>query len=88
MKVEVERHACDFVRELPIKSRMIILTYLRRLEDPFHIPEIERLGSDVYRIHIARTYTIFFVILVEQDLVRVTDIYPIGIAHKRYNRVT
>lgn len=88
MKVEVERHTCDFVKELPIKSRRIILTYLRRLEDPPHIPEIKRLDSDVYRMHFAKTYTIFFGVLVEQDLVRVTDMYPIGIAHKRYNRVT
>ncbi|PWR72181.1 hypothetical protein [Methanospirillum lacunae] len=88
MRVEVERRACDFVRELPIKSRRIILTHLRRLEDPLHIPEIERLGTDVYRMHIARTYTVFFLVLLEQDLVRITDIYPIGIAHKRYNRLS
>ena len=60
MRVEVERRACDFVRELPIKSHRIILTHLRGLEDLFHIPDIERLDTDVYRIHIARTDTVFF----------------------------
>lgn len=88
MRVEVEKKACDFVRVLPEKSRRIILTHLRRLEEPSVTQGIERLATDVYRMHVGRTYTILFTILPDSDLVRVTDIYPIGVAHKRYNRYT
>lgn len=86
MKVEVEITACNFVKELPLKSRRIILKQLRKLEDPFHVSEIEKIGRDVYRLHIGRTYTVFFLIYPERDLVRVTDILPIETAHKRYYR--
>ncbi|ABD42352.1 conserved hypothetical protein [Methanospirillum hungatei JF-1] len=86
MKVEVEIKACNFVKELPIKGRRIILKQLRRLEEPFLVSEIEKIGHDVYRLHIGRTYTVFFMIYPEGDLVRVTDILPIKTAHKRYNR--
>ncbi len=86
MKVEVERIACDFVRNLPEKSRRVILTHLRKLEELEHSPGIERLGNNVYRMHVSRTYTIFFYVIPNQDLVRVTDIIPIEIAHKRYWR--
>jgi mRNA-degrading endonuclease RelE of RelBE toxin-antitoxin system len=86
MKVEIEISACNFVKELPLKSRRIILKQLRRLEDLFQASEIEKIGNDVYRLYIGRTYTVFFMIYPEHDLVRVTDILPIGIAHKRYNR--
>lgn len=86
MNVEVEKTACNFVKELPVKSRRIILKQLRRLEDPIHISEMEKIGSDVYRLHIGRTYTVFFVMYPERNLVRVTDILPIETAHNRYNR--
>lgn len=86
MKVEVERLACDFVRELPEKSRRIILNHLYKLQDPEHAPGIERLGNNVFRMHIGRTYTILISILPDRDLVRVTDILPIELARKRYWR--
>jgi len=86
MKVEVERVACDFVRELPQRSRRIIITHLRKLENNPHAPGIEQLGDNVYRMHVGRTYTIFFCILPERNLIRVTDILPIELAHKRYCR--
>ncbi len=88
MKVEIEKNACDFVRSLPKKSRRIILTHLRRLENPSYIQGIERLATDVYRMHVGRTFTILYTILPDTDIVRVTDIYPIEVAHKRYNRYT
>ena len=76
MKVEVEIKACNFVKELPIKGRRIILKQLHRLEEPFLVSEIEKIGHDVYRLHIGRTYTVFFMIYTEQNLVRVTDVFP------------
>lgn len=88
MKVEVEKNACDFVRLLPEKSRRIILTHLQKLENPSYTQGIERLASDVYRMHVGRSYTIMFTILHDCDIVRVTNIYSIEITHKRYNRDT
>lgn len=85
--MEIEITACNFVKELPVKSRRIILKQLRRLEDPYLVSEIEKIGRDIFRLHIGRTYTIFFIILPDRDLVRVTDILPIETAHKRYRRI-
>lgn len=87
MKVKIERNACDYVRNLPEKSRRIILSHLRKLEEPLQIQGIEQLATDVYRMHVGRTYTILFTTLLDCDVVRVTDIYPIGTAHKRYNKI-
>jgi hypothetical protein len=41
-------------------------------------------GEDVYRLHIGRRYTAFYVIDDEQKLVRVIELVSIGEAHKKY----
>ena len=86
MKVEVERFACDFVKILPLKSRRIILSHVHRLEEPESAPDVERLGKNVYRMHVGHTYTVFFCIVHVEGRVHMTDILPIEIAHKRYWR--
>jgi mRNA-degrading endonuclease RelE of RelBE toxin-antitoxin system len=86
MKIEIERATCEFVKELPLKTRRIIVSHLRKLEDPLNIPGIEKLGSNVYRLHVGRIYTILLCIIPEQKLVRATDILPIELAHKRYRQ--
>lgn len=87
MKVEIERNAYDYVRNLPEKNRGIILSYLRKLEEPLQTQGIERFATDVYRMHVGRTDTILFSKLLDCDVVRVTDIYPIGVVHKQYNKI-
>lgn len=38
----------------------------------------------MFRMHISRTHTAFYVILEEEQEVRVVEILPIDEAHKRY----
>jgi mRNA interferase RelE/StbE len=72
-------------------TRRIIKTALKRLEkDPFpgSQGDKERLvlkgGVIIYRLHISRTYTVFYEINKEEHLVIVQEILPIGQAHKKY----
>jgi len=39
-------------------------------------------GEEVYRLHIGRTYTAFYVI--DKKTVRVVELLPIDAAHKKY----
>jgi mRNA-degrading endonuclease RelE of RelBE toxin-antitoxin system len=87
----VWRDLSDEINRLPEKTRRIIKTALKRLEeDPF--PGIhgdkEKLvlkgGVVIYRLHISRSYTAFYDIDKEEKLVIVQEILPIGQAHKKY----
>jgi mRNA-degrading endonuclease RelE of RelBE toxin-antitoxin system len=87
----VWRDLSDEINRLPEKTRRIIKTALKQLEeDPF--PGIhgdkEKLvlkgGVVIYRLHISRSYTAFYDIDKEEKLVIVQDILPIGQAHKKY----
>ena len=89
MKVEIERAARDYVLGLPLKSRRIILRHLRTLEALDSLTGasgIERLGGDIYRMHVSRTYTLIFRNGPDQGRIRVVEILPIDLAHKRYFR--
>ena len=41
-------------------------------------------GEEVYRLHIGRMHTAFYVVLEDEEQVRVIDITAIDEAHKRY----
>ncbi len=41
-------------------------------------------GEEIYRLHIGRSYTAFYIILEEEKIVRVIEILPIDKAHKKY----
>jgi len=41
-------------------------------------------GEEMYRLHIGRTHTAFYVILEDEKEVRVVDLLDIDQAHKRY----
>ncbi len=87
MRIEIERAACAYVLGLPLKSRRIILRHLRTLEALDALTGasgIERLGGDIYRMHVSRTYTIIFRNCPDQGRIRVVEILPIDLAHKRY----
>jgi len=79
------------INHLPDKTRRIIRTALKRLEDdPFPGREgdkeklVLRGGIVIYRLHISHTYTAFYEINKEEKLVIVQEILPIGQAHKKY----
>jgi mRNA interferase RelE/StbE len=81
----------DEINRLPDKSRRIIKTALKRLEkDPFPGSEgdkeklVLRGGVIIYRLHISRSYTVFYEIDTDEKLVIVQEILPIEQAHKKY----
>ena len=81
----------DEINRLPVKTRRIIKTALKRLEgDPFpgNQGDKEKLvlkgGVIIYRLHISRSYTVFYDIDKEENLVIVQEILPIEQAHKKY----
>jgi mRNA interferase RelE/StbE len=81
----------DEINRLPEKSRRIIKTALKRLEeDPYPGSKgdkeklVFRGGVVIYRLHISRSYTAFYDIDKEEKLVIVQEILPIVQAHKKY----
>ncbi|MDP3564437.1 MAG: type II toxin-antitoxin system RelE/ParE family toxin [Methanoregula sp.] len=81
----------DEINRLPEKTRRILKTALKRLEeDPFPAAhgDKEKLvlkgGVVIYRLHISRSYTVFYEIDKEEKLVIVHEILPIEQAHKKY----
>ncbi len=81
----------DEINQLPEKTRRIIKTALKRLEeDPFPGSSgdkeklILRGGIVIYRLHISRSYTVLYEIDQEEKMVVVQEILSIEQAHKRY----
>ena len=81
----------DEINRLPDKTRRIIKTALKRLEeDPFPGSKgdkeklVLRGGMIIYRLHISRSYTAFYEINKEEKLIIVQEILPIEQAHKKY----
>ena len=81
----------DEINHLPEKTRRIIKTALKRLEeDPFPGSQGDKKklvlkgGVIIYRLHMSRRYTVFYEIDKEEKLVIVQEILPIEQAHKKY----
>jgi len=90
-EVNLRDRISEEINHLPEKSRRIIKTALKRLEeDPFpgdHGDKEKitlRGGGIIYRVHISHTYTAYYSINHEARIVRVHDIFPIEQAHKKY----
>jgi mRNA-degrading endonuclease RelE of RelBE toxin-antitoxin system len=93
-EVKVRNTADTFIGSVPEKSRRIIRNALQGLgENPFPGSggDKERLvsrgGREIYRLHIARTYTAFYSVDEEIRIARVHEILPIEQAHKKYGRL-
>ena len=89
--VTLGEEAVEYLRALDEKSRRICKNNLRKLQDDPYPGrgrgDKERLpvdGEEIYRLHIGRTHTAFYIILEEEREVRVVEILPIDEAHKRY----
>lgn len=84
--------ARDYIQSLDEKSARIIKDNLRKLaDDPYPgggKGDKEKLtvdGEEMYRLHIGRTHTAFYVIVDDgTEEVRVVEITDIDDAHKRY----
>ena len=89
--IVIERRAREFVKRLPPKTRRIIVEKILELkEDPFPGGNKEKLEYPhppaVYRLHIGRSFTVFYVIEQEENLVKIEKILTIEKAHKEYSR--
>jgi len=75
----------EYVNSLPDKDRRIIKEHLVQLEDPLTVRDVEYIRDGVCRMHIAHSYTAFFIVL--KDCVRIVDVDTIERAHKKYKRL-
>jgi mRNA-degrading endonuclease RelE of RelBE toxin-antitoxin system len=80
----------NFLFSLDKKSRNICKKNLKKLFSPYPgrgIGDKEKLvvaGEEVYRLHIGRTYTAFYIVDEIYKIVRVLEILSIEMAHKKY----
>lgn len=78
------------MNSLDEKSRRICKSNLDKLSQPYpgrgsgDKEKITFRGEEVYRMHISRAWTAFYVILEKENVVKVADLMPIDIAHKKY----
>lgn len=88
--VVISDDAQEFIFNLDEKSRRICTSNLQKLNQPYPgrgVGDKERLvieGEEMYRLHIGRSYTAFYLIIEEAKLVRVLEVMSIETAHKRY----
>lgn len=93
-EVRVDIQASKFLNSCGSKTRRIIKDNLKALkETPYPSPEAKKgdreqvsiNGEKVYRMHISRSYTAFYVVNEEQKQAVITDIVDIDTAHKMYD---
>ncbi|MFB6226136.1 MAG: type II toxin-antitoxin system RelE/ParE family toxin [Candidatus Paceibacteria bacterium] len=93
-EVRIDVDAADFLNSQDEKTQSIIKKNLGKLKkEPYPSPEAQSgdrekvtvNGEEVYRMHISRSYTAFYVINEQEDQVIVTDIVDIDTAHKMYD---
>ncbi|MFC7082271.1 type II toxin-antitoxin system RelE family toxin [Halorussus caseinilyticus] len=85
--------ARDFFASLDEKSQRICFETLDDLEEnPYpgrgqgDKKKLKAQDEEIYRIHVGRSYTAFYLILEDEKKVRVTDLMDIDKAHKEYGR--
>ncbi|HIH03480.1 MAG TPA: hypothetical protein HA263_06395 [Methanoregulaceae archaeon] len=93
-EVRVQKPVAAFLDTLPEKSRRIVTAALKDLgENPFPGSGGDRelltlqSGREVYRLHIARTYTAFYGVDTGAKTVSVYELLSREKAHKRYGRL-
>jgi mRNA interferase RelE/StbE len=92
-RVLISRKALSFLNFSPEKSRRLIREHCLALGDnpyPSRTGDRKRLhlGSyELYRMHIGRSYTVFYRILREEGVVKVLEIMTSEQAHRRYGRL-
>ena len=89
--VLIERKAQEFLKRLPKNTRRIVVEKIQELaEDPFPGGNKEKLEYPhppaVYRLHISRSFTVFYIIEHQESIVKIEKIVPIERAHKEYSR--
>jgi mRNA interferase RelE/StbE len=90
-RVLIDRKALKHLSEIPGKSQRLIKEKCKALaDDPFPgqggDKELLHLDYKLYRLHIGRSYTVFYQICEKENLVKILEIAPISQAHKLYDR--
>jgi len=92
-EIRIDEAAHEFLLSLPPKSQKIIKENLSKLEtNPFpgNSGDKEKLDlpldPPVYRMHIGRSYTVFYTIDIESQIVYIDILTTIEQAHKFYGR--
>ncbi len=90
-KVLITQEVQEILGCLDDKSSSVIIKNIKKLkENPYPgrgTGDKERLpirGKLRYRMHIGRTWTIFYSILEDENQVRMAELLPIDEAHKKY----
>lgn len=92
-RVLISKTALSFLDLCPEKSRRLIRERCLALRDnpyPSGTGDRKRLhlgSSKLYRMHIGRSYTVFYRILRDEEVVKVLDIMTFEQAHRRYGRL-
>ncbi len=88
MNVQIEKGAIKTLSKYPEKIRVQIFRHIQKLADPYSAPDVECLSpkKQIWRMHVGRSYTVFFLIHKESDTVHVLEVSTIEQAHKRYGR--
>ncbi|MHC1631656.1 MAG: type II toxin-antitoxin system RelE family toxin [Methanotrichaceae archaeon] len=87
----IDKNALKYLSELPEKSQRIIKEKCHALsEDPFPgqsgDKELLHLDYKHYRLHIGRSFTVFYQICEKDKRVKILEITTIEKAHKLYKR--
>lgn len=90
--VLINRDALKYIDALTEKSKRLIKRKLETLkDDPYpgrdDKKKLQFPDYDLFRMHVSRSYTIFYRIYEEEKTVKVLDIMTIEEAHKRYGRL-
>ena len=85
----IDRTVLKYLSKLPEKSQRLIKEKCHSLaENPFPgrggDKELLHLEFKLYRLHIGRSFTVFYQICEENELVKILEIVTIGKAHKLY----
>ena len=90
-QVLISKKALNFLDALPEKSQRIARDKITILyENPYpgkggNKEKLNLSGYELYRMHIARTFTVFY--RISENEVRILEIMTIEKAHKRYGRL-
>ena len=91
-EIRIDVEAAEFIESKDQKTQKIIKENLQKLEqEPYPSPQAQKgdrekvtiNGEEIYRMHISRSYTAFYIIKKKQIIV--TDIVDIDTAHKMYD---
>jgi len=85
----IDKKALKYLSELPEKSQRLVKEKCHALaEDPFPgqggDKELLHLDYKLYRLHVGRSFTVFYQISDEKKLVKILEIVTIDKAHKLY----